>query len=109
MITGVDSSIDSTLLDPFLGGFTLARWLAAFLLGTGGVRLFIAYNFRGARGARSVASMGVVELILGLVLISGLPGAGREVLGLFLGMELLLGGTCMVNIYRTARSLESRA
>ena len=91
------------LLYPFVGVYTLAQWLAVFLLAEGGLRLAIAVNFRSARGTASVASIGAIEVLLGLVLLA-LAGAGGQLIGLFLGADLVLGGICMVNIYRTGRA-----
>ena len=57
----------------------------------------------GARGAASVASIGVVEMVLGLLLLL-VPGVSGEVVGLFVGADLILGGICMVNIFWTGRA-----
>ncbi len=91
------------LLYPFVEAFTFAQWLAAFLLAEGGLRVAIAVNFRGARGAATVAAISVAELLLGALLLL-VPGASGEAVGLVVGADLLLGGICMVNIFWTGRA-----
>lgn len=91
------------LLHADLGPFTLAQWLAMFLVAEGAVRIAIAFNFRGAPGARSVAANGALELFLAVLLFGVLAAAGSRLIGFFVGADLLLGGSCMVTIFRTAR------
>ena len=90
--------------DPFMGAFTFAQWLGGFLLAEGALRVAIAVNFRGARGAAAVARTGAVELVLGIVLLVLFAQASDEVVGWFLGLDLILGGICMVGIFRTGRA-----
>ncbi len=92
------------LLYPFVGALTFAQWLGIFLLAEGALRISIAVNFRGARGAAAVARIGAAELLLGLVLLLFFAGAGDQIVGLFLGADLILGGICMVGIFRTGRA-----
>lgn len=77
-----------------------------FLLGVvfliqGAVEAMIALQHRNKAGWRWLALNGAVTLLLGALLIAGLPGTALWALGLFLGINFLASGIAFVALARS--------
>lgn len=83
-------------MDPVGGAIGLTLLLAFFLLG-GLLRIALAITAR--RQGRSVGihlTAGMVNLILAALIIVGWPATGTWMIGLFVGVELMLGGHFLI-------------
>lgn len=77
---------------PLTGALTLTLLLAVLFLVSGGLRLLLTYQLRGERGWGWLGFGAILSLLLGILILVGLPEIGAWVLGLFLGIDLLFTG-----------------
>ena len=91
---------------PLQGTLSLTAVLIAFLLVEGVVSIFYALEHRKALTGRWgwMLASGVVDLVLGVMLFSGLPGTALWALGLLVGINLLFGGWALIFMALHARS-----
>jgi len=91
---------------PVQGTLTLTAVLIAFLLVEGVATLLFALEHRkGSSGRWSwVLTSGIVDLVLGLMLLAGLPGTAAWALGLLIGINMIFGGWSLVWMALHARS-----
>jgi uncharacterized membrane protein HdeD (DUF308 family) len=91
---------------PVQGTLTLTAVLIAFLLVEGVATLLFALEHRkGSSGRWSwVLTSGIVDLVLGLMLLAGLPGTAVWALGLLIGINMIFGGWSLVWMALHARS-----
>jgi len=91
---------------PVRGALTLTAVLIAFLLVEGVATVLFALEHRkGASGRWSwVLTSGIVDLVLGLMLLAGLPGTAVWALGLLIGINMIFGGWSLVWMALHARS-----
>ena len=91
---------------PVRGALTLTAVLIAFLLIEGVATVLFALEHRkGASGRWSwVLTSGIVDLVLGLMLLAGLPGTAVWALGLLIGINMIFGGWSLVWMALHARS-----
>jgi len=85
------------VIDPVSGaiGLTLLIAILFFIRGIMQLALSVTYQRRGqSRGWYLVS--GVLSLLLAVLIIAGWPETGTWVIGLFVGIELLLGGLTML-------------
>jgi uncharacterized membrane protein HdeD (DUF308 family) len=82
---------------PVQGVFSLTTVLIAFLLLEGVLTIFYALEHRTGpiRWGYMLAS-GIVDLILGLILLVGLPGTALWALGLLIGINMIFGGWALI-------------
>jgi uncharacterized membrane protein HdeD (DUF308 family) len=80
------------LLHPVMGALSLTIVVAAFLLASGVVKIWIGLSHREQSGWGWVVASGVLSLLLGVLIYAQFPGSGLWVLGLFLAIELLFDG-----------------
>lgn len=82
---------------PVQGALSLTSILIAFLLVEGAVTIFYALEHRNglSRWGMMLAS-GIVDLVLGLMLLAGLPGTAVWALGLLIGVNMLVGGASLI-------------
>lgn len=106
---GVLYSLTGTLLvvDPVSGAFGLTLVMAAFFLLAGLLRLTLAYRLRRTRGSPGLFALtGLLDLVLGALILAGWPATGIWIIGLFVGIELLVSGA---TLFFLSRSVEAAA
>ena len=77
--------------NPLAGAVSLTLVLAAMLVASGLVRLWLAYQHWHVMGGLLTLS-GVIAILAGLVIFSGWPATGMWVLGLCLAIDVLFQG-----------------
>lgn len=95
------------LWNPVAGAVTLTIILAAYLLASGVLKLIAAFEYRNAipRAWGWMLLSGIVDIILGALIVTGLPGTAVWVLGLLVGIDLLVSGVALLLASFHARSL----
>jgi uncharacterized membrane protein HdeD (DUF308 family) len=91
---------------PLQGTLSLTAVLIAFLLIEGVASILYALEHRkGSSGRWSwMLASGIVDLVLGLILLAGLPGTAVWALGLLIGINMIFGGWALVWMALHARS-----
>ena len=84
------------LAQPLVGLVTITLVIGAIILAAGITRVVIALQHRPDEGWTWLAVSGVVGVLLGLMILAGLPGNALWVLGLLVAVELLMEGWSMV-------------
>jgi uncharacterized membrane protein HdeD (DUF308 family) len=90
---------------PLSGTLSLTAVLIAFLLLEGGVSIMYALEHRGALSGQWgwMLASGILDVILGVLLLIGLPGTALWALGLLLGINMLFGGWALILMALHAR------
>ncbi|WP_026987606.1 HdeD family acid-resistance protein [Fodinicurvata fenggangensis] len=95
------------LWDPVAGAVTLTMILAAYLLAIGIAKLISVPHYRrtitGSWGW--IFFSAILDIVLGLLIVSGLPGSGLWILGLFVGINLLFSGLAIALTAYGARKI----
>jgi uncharacterized membrane protein HdeD (DUF308 family) len=93
------------LSNPAAGLATLTYVLIAFFLVDGVVIIVMAFEHRRELSGRWEWMMlgGVMDLILGAIILAGLPGTLAWALGLLVGIDLVFGGTSLIAMAMHAR------
>jgi uncharacterized membrane protein HdeD (DUF308 family) len=93
------------LFRPIQGVFSLTAVLIAFLIAEGVISVFYALEHRKGLSGRWgwMLASGIIDIILGLILLAGLPGTAVWALGLLLGINLLFGGWALIMMALSAR------
>jgi uncharacterized membrane protein HdeD (DUF308 family) len=96
---------------PLLGTLSLTAVLIAFLLAEGAVTILYALEHRSAPSGRWgwMLASGIVDVVLGVLLLIGLPGTALWALGLLLGINLIFGGWALIFMALHARSSPAAA
>jgi uncharacterized membrane protein HdeD (DUF308 family) len=94
------------LAQPVQGTLSLTAVLIVFLMIEGVASILFALEHRkGLSGRWSwMLTSGIVDLVLGVILLAGLPGTAAWALGLMLGINLVFGGWALVWMALHARS-----
>jgi uncharacterized membrane protein HdeD (DUF308 family) len=94
------------LWNPWQGLATLTYVLIAFFLIDGILIIVLALQHRRELSGRWEWMMigGVMDLVLALIIISGLPGTLAWALGLLVGIDLVWGGVSLIGIALAARA-----
>jgi uncharacterized membrane protein HdeD (DUF308 family) len=94
------------LLWPGSGALSLTFLLIAFFLIEGFASIMFAIDHRRQLSGRWgwMLTSGIVDVILALIILSGLPGTAFWALGLLLGINLVFGGFAMIAMALHARS-----
>lgn len=97
------------LVQPIAGAVSLTLVLIAFFIAEGVFSIFFGVDHRRhvSTWGWMVAS-GVVDLVLAVILLAGLPGDAAWALGLLVGINLIFGGAALAAIalrLRTSASL----
>lgn len=82
----------SLMLDPLAGLVTLTALVALFFTMMGALRVALAWHMRPARGWGWLMAGGALSLVLAALIVLSLPGGALGLLGLFLGIDLAVGG-----------------
>jgi uncharacterized membrane protein HdeD (DUF308 family) len=94
------------LWNPWQGLATLTYVLIAFFLIDGVLIIVLALEHRRELTGRWEWMMigGIMDLVLALIIISGLPGSLAWALGLLVGIDLVWGGMSLIAMALSARS-----
>jgi uncharacterized membrane protein HdeD (DUF308 family) len=95
------------LFDPFAGAISLTLILGIFLLVAGALKAVIAWRLRPAKGWGWMAFSAALSIVLGVMIIAGLPLSGLLVPGTFLGIELVFFGTALFMIGRALTATQA--
>lgn len=82
----------SLVLNPLAGLVTLTALVALFFTVMGALRVALAWHMRPARGWVWLLAGGALSLVLAALIVLSLPGGALGLLGLFLGIDLTVGG-----------------
>ena len=98
LLEGLLSIIVGALLlsDPVGGIVGLTLLIGVFLAVGGVLRCVLGFMARRSRAWGWLVLSGVLELILGVIVLTGWPGSAAWVIGLFIGIRMLFAGTSMV-------------
>jgi uncharacterized membrane protein HdeD (DUF308 family) len=91
------------LEDPVRAATVLTLLIAASFLAGGVLRIIFSLAMRFAAWPWVLLN-GLVDVILGVVILSGWPGSGLWVIGLFVGIDLLFHGWSWVILALAART-----
>ena len=86
------------LFNPIAGALTLTVVLAAYMLATGITKVLMAFNYRTRipRAWGWVLFSAFVDIALGLLIVTGLPGTAIWAIGLLVGINLLFTGVALL-------------
>jgi uncharacterized membrane protein HdeD (DUF308 family) len=93
------------LARPVLGTLSLTAVLIAFLMAEGVVSIFYATEHRKgfSAGWGWMLASGLLDLVLAVILLAGLPGTAVWALGVLLGVNLIVGGAALISMALQAR------
>ena len=96
---------------PFGGEVSLTLLLIAFFLIEGIASIMYALEHRRELSGRwsFMLVSGVIDLILGGIILSGLPETAMWAIGLLVGINMLFGGGALIAMGLHARSLDPRS
>lgn len=97
------------LVWPLPGAFSLTAVLIAFLFVEGVISIMYALEHRKALSGRWgwMLASGIADVVLGLILVLGLPGSAQWALGVILGINMIFGGWALIAMATSARSSTS--
>jgi uncharacterized membrane protein HdeD (DUF308 family) len=88
----------ATFENPLLAAALLTLVLAVSLIGSGIMRIVLAFSMREAGLWIWVALSGLITLLLGAIILAHWPVSSLFVLGMFLGIDLVLTGASWIGI-----------
>jgi uncharacterized membrane protein HdeD (DUF308 family) len=96
---------------PVQGTLSLTAVLIAFLLVEGALTIMYALEHRSRPSGRWgwMLASGILDLLLGILLLAGLPGTALWALGLLIGINMLFGGWALVFMALHARPAAAAA
>ena len=83
---------------PAAGVIALTAVLTAYFLASGALKIWFALKLRPALNWGWMAFGGAAALLLGILLLTGLPGNAFWVLGLFVGIDMLFYGAALIGV-----------
>jgi uncharacterized membrane protein HdeD (DUF308 family) len=94
MLAAVAAIVAGVLLlaNPLEGAVTLTVIIAVLLLVEGGAKLAAGLAMGGVSGRGWIMFSGVVDAVLGVLLLMGLPGTAIWAIGLMVGISLIMTG-----------------
>ncbi len=86
------------LVNPIAAVLTLTIVLAAYLLATGAMKVVMAFHYKNAipKAWLWVLFSALVDIVLGVIIVAGLPGTAIWVIGLMVGINLLFTGVALL-------------
>lgn len=93
--------------DPLAGAIPLTLLVAVLFLATGVAKAMFAIALRPASGWVWVLASGLVSVVLGVMILAGLPATATTILGLLLGIELVSNGVLFLFVALGLRRLGS--
>src|SRR5712672_3265936 len=99
------------LLWPLSGIVTLTLVLIVFFTIKGVASIMFALEHKRELSGRWgwMLASGIIDLILAVVIIAGLPGTAAWALGLLVGINLVIGGTALIGMALHAREVDPRS
>jgi uncharacterized membrane protein HdeD (DUF308 family) len=96
---------------PVQGTLSLTAVLIAFLLVEGALTIMYALEHRSRPSGRWgwMLASGIIDLLLGILLLAGLPGTALWALGLLIGINMLFGGWALIFMALHARPAAAAA
>lgn len=91
------------LFNPFAGAVSLTLVLGIFLLAGGVFQAVIAWRLRPLPGWGWMAFSAALSIVLGVLVLAGLPETGLLIPGTLLGIELIFFGTALLMLARALR------
>ena len=93
------------LARPVLGTLSLTAVLIAFLMAEGVVSILYAteHRKRFSAGWGWMLASGLLDLVLAVILLAGLPGTAVWALGVLLGVNMIVGGAALISMALQAR------
>jgi len=88
----------SLVLNPLAGLVTLTALVALFFTVMGALRVALAWHLRPAQGWGWLMAGGAMSLVLAALIVLSLPGGALGLLGLFLGIDLTVGGAVTLGL-----------
>jgi uncharacterized membrane protein HdeD (DUF308 family) len=90
---------------PLSGAVSLTLVLTVFLFFEGIASIMMALEHRHGFAARWAMLLlsGVIDIILGGIILAGLPGTAAWAIGLLVGINLVFGGTALISMALHAR------
>lgn len=94
------------LWDPMRGLLTLTYVLIAYFIVDGIAMIFLAFAHRRELSGRWewLLINGFIDIILALIILSGMPGSAAWALGLLIGIDLVFGGGALIAMAMTAKN-----
>lgn len=86
------------LINPMQGVLTLTVVLSVFFLLEGGFKVMLALSMRAGNGWGWLLFSGLVAVLLGVLILTGLPGSATWALGLMVGINLLFTGLALLSM-----------
>jgi uncharacterized membrane protein HdeD (DUF308 family) len=98
-------------VSPVAGVLTLTILLAAYMFAGGVMRIAISLGYRHdiPKSWGWVLFSGIVDIALGLLIISGFPGTAAWVLGLLVGINFVFMGWAIVMVAYACRTMVQEA
>jgi uncharacterized membrane protein HdeD (DUF308 family) len=93
------------VVDPLAGAIPLTLLVAVLFLATGVAKTMFALSFRPDSGWVWALASGLISLILGVMILAGLPSTATTILGLLLGIELVSNGVLFLFVAAGLRKL----
>jgi uncharacterized membrane protein HdeD (DUF308 family) len=87
-----------TFENPLLAAAILTLILGVSLVGSGIMRIVLAFSVREGMPWIWIAASGVITLIIGLIILAHWPFSSLFVLGLFLGIDLIFAGAGWISL-----------
>jgi uncharacterized membrane protein HdeD (DUF308 family) len=93
---------------PLSGVLSLTLVLIVFFAIEGGVSIMYALEHKRELSGRWgwMLASGVVDLILAVIILAGLPGTAAWAIGLLVGINMLFGGSALIAMALHARELD---
>ena len=93
------------LLQPTTGAISLTALLIVFFIIEGFATIAYAFEHRQELAGRWewMLFSGIVDLLLAVIILAGLPGSAAWALGLLVGINLIFGGAALIAIALHAR------
>ena len=89
--------------NPLEGAVTLTLFLGIFFIVSGVFRTIAAFDLRPARGWGWMVFGGILSVVIGVLILAGLPQSGVWVLGLLIGIDFLFFGVTLLAIAMASR------
>lgn len=103
IVLGVD-----LLAEPMRGILALTFTVAVLFLASGGMKLALAFGFRGTPFFWPVLFSGALSAILGFMILAKFPASAAVALGILLGVDLISTGLSFVAIWAALKQVAAR-
>jgi len=99
------------LLWPLSGVVTLTLVLIVFFTIEGVASIMFALEHKAELSGRWgwMLASGIIDLILAVIILAGLPGTAALALGLLVGINMLFGGSALIGMVLHARDVDPRS